>query len=58
MALRYSFDQGQWADKIDQAIAQVLAKGLRTKDIAQGTDKTIGTQEMGAAILGELKAAK
>jgi len=57
MALRYSFDQGQWADKIDQAIANVLAKGLRTKDIAQGSDKSIGTQEMGAAILSELKAA-
>jgi hypothetical protein len=35
----------------------VLAKGLRTKDIAQGSDKSIGTQEMGAAILSELKAA-
>ena len=57
MALRYSFDQGSWADKIDQAIANVLAKGLRTKDIAQGSDKTIGTQEMGAAILSELKAS-
>ncbi|MGE0240763.1 MAG: 3-isopropylmalate dehydrogenase, partial [Parvibaculaceae bacterium] len=39
------------------AIAAVLAKGLRTKDIAQGSDKAIGTSEMGAAILGELKAA-
>jgi 3-isopropylmalate dehydrogenase len=57
MALRYSFDQGSWADKVDQAIANVLAKGLRTKDIAQGADKAIGTQEMGAAILSELKAA-
>jgi 3-isopropylmalate dehydrogenase len=57
MALRYSFDQGQWADKVDQAIANVLAKGLRTKDIAQGSDKTIGTQEMGSAILSELRAA-
>jgi 3-isopropylmalate dehydrogenase len=57
MALRYSFGQGEWADKVDQAIANVLAKGLRTKDIAQGSDKTIGTQEMGVAILSELKAA-
>jgi len=57
MALRYSFGLGEWADKIDQAIAGVLAKGLRTKDIAQGTEKTIGTTDMGAAILGELKAA-
>jgi len=56
MALRYSFGLGQWADKVDQAIAAVLAKGLRTKDIAQGSEKTIGTAEMGAAIIGELKA--
>ena len=57
MALRYSFGLGDWADKVDQAIARVLAKGLRTKDIAQGSEKTIGTTEMGAAILAELKAA-
>ena len=57
MALRYSFDLGAWADKVDQAIANVLARGLRTKDIAQGADRTIGTAEMGAAILGEIKAA-
>src|SRR5512143_2749484 len=56
MALRYSFGLGNWADKVDQAIAAVLAKGLRTKDIAQGSQKTIGTSEMGAAILTELKA--
>ena len=56
MALRYSFGLGQWADKVDQAIAAVLAKGLRTKDIAQGSEKAIGTQEMGAAILSELSA--
>src|SRR5204862_6995412 len=56
MALRYSFCLGQWADKLDQAIAAVLAKGLRTKDIAQGSEKAIGTQEMGAAILSELSA--
>src|SRR5437762_3200354 len=56
MALRYSFGQGVWAGKVDQAIAAVLAKGLRTKDIAQGSEKAIGTQEMGAAILSELSA--
>ena len=34
MALRYSLGLGEWADKLDQAIAAVLAKGIRTKDIA------------------------
>ena len=33
MALRYSFDLPKAADAIDAAIANVLAKGLRTADI-------------------------
>src|ERR1700751_248695 len=33
MALRYSFDMGALADKLDAAIAAVLASGLRTADI-------------------------
>ena len=33
MALRYSFDLGTLADKIDAAIAAVLANGLRTADM-------------------------
>ena len=56
MALRYSFGLGDWADKVDQAIAAVLAKGIRTKDIAGGKSATASTAQMGAAILGELQA--
>jgi 3-isopropylmalate dehydrogenase len=56
MALRYSFGLGKWADKIDQAIAAVLAKGIRTKDIAGGRPATASTAQMGAAILEELRA--
>ena len=38
MALRYSFDMGALADRLDAAIAAVLAKGLRTADIkSEGT---------------------
>ena len=33
MALRYSFGLGEWAERIEQAIASVLAKGLRTADV-------------------------
>ena len=57
MALRYSFGLGEWADKIDQAIATVLAKGLRTRDIARQGEVTVGTGEMGDAILKELREA-
>jgi 3-isopropylmalate dehydrogenase len=57
MALRYSFGLGGWADRVDKAIANVLAKGLRTRDIGAPEHKTIGTIEMGAAIIGELNEA-
>ena len=56
MALRYSFNMLKEADLIDQAIAAALAKGLRTGDIATAGAKTIGTTEMGDAILAELEA--
>lgn len=56
MALRYSFGLGEWADKMDKAIAAVLAKGIRTKDIAGNTPANATTKQMGAAILAELKA--
>jgi 3-isopropylmalate dehydrogenase len=55
MALRYSLGLGEWADKLDQAIAAVLAKGIRTKDIAGSQPANATTTQMGAAILTELK---
>jgi 3-isopropylmalate dehydrogenase len=55
MALRYSFDMGTLADKIDQAIAAVLASGLRTADIKSEGTKDASTTEMGEAILKELQ---
>jgi 3-isopropylmalate dehydrogenase len=54
MALRYSFGMGREADLIDQAIAAALAKGLRTNDIKSEGTTTVGTPEMGAAVLEEL----
>lgn len=54
MALRYSFGLGEWADKLDQAIANVLDQGLRTRDIMQPDMKAVSTSEMGAAIAKEL----
>ena len=55
MALRYSFNMLKEADMIDQAIAAALAKGLRTSDIASAGMKTIGTTEMGDAIIAEME---
>jgi 3-isopropylmalate dehydrogenase len=55
MALRYSFNLGDQADMIDDAIAGALANGLRTGDIAAAGQKAVGTKEMGDGILRELE---
>ncbi len=55
MALRYSFDMGALADKIDAAIAAVLASGLRTADIKSEGTTPVSTTQMGEAILKELQ---
>src|SRR6202789_1769853 len=55
MALRYSFDMGALADKVDAAIAAVLESGLRTADIKSEGATAASTTQMGEAILGELQ---
>ena len=55
MALRYSFDMGGLADKVDAAIAAVLASGLRTADIKSEGTTAASTTQMGDAILKELQ---
>jgi len=55
MALRYSLDLGDLADKVDQAIAAVLAKGLRTADLKSEGATIISTAQMGEAVLKELQ---
>jgi 3-isopropylmalate dehydrogenase len=56
MALRYSLGLGEAADMLEKSIANVLAAGVRTKDIANEGQNAVGTTEMGAAIRKELKA--
>ena len=55
MALRYSFDMGALADKLDAAIASVLASGLRTADIKSEGATPASTAQMGEAILKEIE---
>src|SRR5947209_8916448 len=55
MALRYSFDVGALADKLDGAIAAGLASGLRTADIKSDGASPAGTTPAGAAILKEVQ---
>jgi 3-isopropylmalate dehydrogenase len=54
MALRYSFNMGKEADRIEQAIAAALALGLRTADIKSDGTTLVGTRQMGEAIIGEM----
>jgi 3-isopropylmalate dehydrogenase len=54
MCLRYSFDLGDAADRIEKAIADVLDQGYRTADIRQEGCNTVGTRDMGDAILASL----
>lgn len=50
MMLRYSLEKPDLADKVEQAVQQVIAKGLRTADISDGKS-VIGTNEMGDAVI-------
>jgi 3-isopropylmalate dehydrogenase len=55
MMLRFSLNQAEAADRIESAVQQVLACGLRTADIwSEGTTK-VGTIEMGDAVVAALK---
>jgi 3-isopropylmalate dehydrogenase len=55
MAMRYSFNMGEAADRLEAAIAAALDKGLRTADIKSEGCKIVSTAEMGEAIVGELE---
>ncbi len=57
MMLAYSFDLMKEADTIEQAIQWALAQGYRTKDIEGPGTKLVGTKEMGALIVNQVKGA-
>ena len=58
MALRYSFDQGDEADRLEKAVEQVLADGVRTPDLMGPDGGTpVSTREMGGAVLAALDAS-
>ena len=58
MALRYSFDRGDEATRLEQAVERVLADGIRTADLMQAGDgKPATTTEMGDAVIAALDAS-
>ena len=58
MALRYSFDQGEEATRLEKAVEKVLADGVRTADL-MGPEggSPVSTGQMGDAIIAALDAS-
>jgi 3-isopropylmalate dehydrogenase len=56
MLLRHSLDRADDAARIEQAVEQVLMRGLRTRDIHTPEATLVGTREMGDAVVRELEA--
>jgi len=58
MALRYSYDMGAEADRLEAAVESVLADGVRTADLMQAGDAVPATtSEMGDAVIAALDAS-
>ncbi len=54
MMLRFSLNLGAEADRIENAVKQVLSQGLRTPDIYEAGTTKVGTVEMGDAVVKAL----
>jgi len=54
MMLRYTFNQDEWAYRIETAVKDVLARGYRTADIHEPGTRKVGTKEMGDAVVAAL----
>jgi 3-isopropylmalate dehydrogenase len=51
MLLRHSLGRQDLARKVEVAVGEVLRRGLRTPDIADGQHQLAGTAEMGGAVV-------
>ena len=54
MMLRYSLNEAELAAIIERAVENVVDDGLRTEDIADANHKSIGTNDMGDAVITSL----
>lgn len=57
MLLRHSLQNDGAARAVESAVAAVLDAGLRTADLARGSEAVVGTEEMGQAVLDALHRA-
>jgi len=56
LMFRYTFARADVSSRIERAVRAVLAKGLRTGDIAMPGEKIVGTRAMGEAVAAALAA--
>jgi 3-isopropylmalate dehydrogenase len=54
MMLRFSLNQASAADRIESAVKDVLASGLRTADIYAEKTTKVGTRQMGDAVVAAI----
>jgi 3-isopropylmalate dehydrogenase len=54
MMLRFSLNQASAADRIESAVKDVLASGLRTADIYAENTTKVGTRQMGDAVVAAI----
>jgi 3-isopropylmalate dehydrogenase len=54
MMLRYSLGQPEAAQRVEKAVRDVLRQGLRTADIAEPGQPSVGTAAMGDAVVAAL----
>jgi 3-isopropylmalate dehydrogenase len=56
MMLRHSFHLSKEAECVEGAVVAALQAGLRTADLARGSEKAVRTEEMGKAIADIVRA--
>jgi 3-isopropylmalate dehydrogenase len=54
LMLEYTFKKAEPAQAIRDAVQRVIAKGIRTADIASPTSVRVGTEGMASEIIAEL----
>jgi 3-isopropylmalate dehydrogenase len=54
MMLRHGLGRPEQAERVEESVDAVLDRGLRTPDLAGEGEAAVGTEEMAAAVLGEL----
>ena len=58
LMLRYSLEQPDWANRVENAVAAVLERGSHTADLTGPSDRTVSTAQMGDAVVSEMRATR